>query len=616
VVDRLLASPAFGERWARHWLDLTGYADQIGTANDIFAEHAWRYRDYVIAAFNADRPFDRFIHEQLAGDLLPYGTALERARNLIATGFLVLGDLTVVEADKAKLRVDVIDQQVDKVGKAFLGMTLGCARCHDHKFDPIPLRDYYALAGIFSSTESVRRAEWGVWSWPATVELPETPAEQAKRQDRFERHRKAFGALTAERQRAEHRIGEIGAILQGKGKVSQSSGIGPAAREPLEKERRELEARIRKLAAEIEHAEFFTPAVPVAFAVHDSARPGGMRITIRGNAHALGDEVPRGFVRVVSQKQPATFPSTESGRRQLADWIASGDNPLTARVAVNRIWQRLFGEGIVRSVDYFGSRGEAPTHPELLDLLALRFVADGWSQKRLIRRLVLSRAYAMSSAHDSRSDAVDPDNRLLWRMNRRRLDAESLRDAMLAVAGTLTACGGGPGLPLEYPENTGGLRKGDVNPPSFRLARFRPEQEFVRTVYLPIIRSGPQAGPAEVRNLFDFTQPGQFAGQRPVTTVPTQALFLLNATVLKRRALELARRTTAVSGSGDDVRLDDLWLRVLNRRITAAERADSAAFLAEVRNLDPGVARESRELRAWAELCHALLASNEFLVRL
>jgi len=613
VVDRLLGSPAFGERWARHWLDLTGYADQIGTANDIFAEHAWRYRDYVIAAFNTDRPFDRFIHEQLAGDLLPYGTVEERARNLIATGFLVLGDLTVVEADKAKLRVDVIDQQVDKVGKAFLGMTLGCARCHDHKFDPISLSDYYAVAGIFASTESVRKAEWGVWSWPTVAELPETSAEQAERKARFEQHRQAIRALTAERERAAHRIGEIGVILEGHGKAGKTIASDPATREALEKERRELEARVSKLATDMEHAEFFTPAVPVAFAVHDAARPGGMRITIRGNAHALGDEVPRGFVRVVSQNRPVSIPSGESGRRQLADWIANPENPLTARVAVNRIWQKLFGEGIVRSVDYFGSRAETPTHPELLDALALRFVVGGWSQKRLIRTLVLSRAYAMSSAHDSRSDAVDPDNRLLWRMNRRRLDAESLRDAMLAVAGTLAACRGGPGLPLEYPENTGGLRKGDVNPPSFRLARFRPEQEFVRTVHLPIIRSGPQAGPAEVRNVFDFTQPGEFAGQRPVTSVPTQALFLMNARILKRRALELARRTTAVAGA--DARLDGLWLRALNRPITAAERTDSAAFLVEMRTVDPRGDPASRELRAWAELCHALLASNEFLVR-
>jgi Protein of unknown function (DUF1549)/Protein of unknown function (DUF1553)/Planctomycete cytochrome C len=614
VVDRLLASPAFGERWARHWLDLTGYADQIGTANDLFAEHAWRYRDYVIAAFNADKPFDRFIREQLAGDLLSYDTTVDRARNLIATGFLVLGDLTVVEADKAKLRVDVVDQQVDKVGKAFLGMTIACARCHDHKFDPISQRDYYALAGIFSSTESVCRAEWGVWSWPTVTRLPETAAEEAERQARFEQHRKTMRALAAERERAEHRSKDINAILEGKDKRTASGPIDVSARGLLEKERGDLQARAAKLAAEIEHAEFFAPAAPVAFAVHDSLNPGGMRITIRGNVHALGDLVPRGFVRVVSRSVPAPIPAGESGRRQLADWIASSDNPLTARVAVNRIWQRLFGEGIVRSVDYFGTRAENPTHAELLDALALRFDAGGWSQKRLIRGLVLSRAYAMSSAHESRSAAVDPDNRLLWRMNRRRLDAESLRDVMLAVAGTLGPCGGGPGLPLEYPENTGGLAKGGVNPPSFRLARFRPEQEFVRTVYLPIIRSGPQAGPGEVRNVFDFTQPGEFAGQRSVTTVPTQALFLMNAKFLKRRALELARRTTAVAS--DQVRLDRLWLVVLNRPITAAERTDCAVFLAEVAKLEMGGDSRSRELRAWAELCHALLASNEFLVRL
>ena len=260
----------------RHWLDLTGYADQIGTANDIFAEHAWRYRDYVIAAFNADRPFDRFIREQLAGDLLPYDTPHERARNLIATGFLVLGDLTVVEADKAKLRVDVVDQQVDKVGKAFLGMTLGCARCHDHKFDPIRQRDYYALAGIFSSTESVCRAEWGVWSWPTIAELPETPAEQAERKARLEQHRQAIAALTAERERAGHRIGEIGAILQGQGKAQVGPGVSTRAGTRRHSRRSGASWRpaSAQLAADIEHAEFFTPAVPVAFAVHDSAQAG------------------------------------------------------------------------------------------------------------------------------------------------------------------------------------------------------------------------------------------------------------------------------------------------------------------------------------------------------
>jgi hypothetical protein len=615
VVDRLLGSRAFGERWARHWLDLTGYADQIGTANDLFAEHAWRYRDYVIAAFNADLPFDRFIREQLAGDLLPFDSVEQRAANLVATGFLVLGDVQVVEADKEKLRVDVVDQQVDKVGKAFLGLTIGCARCHDHKFDAISQRDYYALGGIFLSTESVTRAEWGVWSWPMIATLPESPRAQAERQASLARHQQGIAKLKADREQAGRRIGEIDARLQGKTKDGKP--VVADARATLEKERRELEALRGRLAGAVEHAEVFAPAVPVAFAVRDAARPGNMRITIRGNVHALGDEVPRGFVRAVSRSLPGspTIPSSQSGRRELAEWIALGDNPLTARVAVNRIWQRLFGEGIVRSVDYFGERGDRPTHPELLDALAVRFVADGWSQKRLIRSLVLSRTYAMSSGPDSHAESVDPDNRLLWRMNRRRLDAESLRDAMLAVAGTLIDQGRGPGLPLEYPENTGGLAKGGVNPPFFHLDRFRPQQEFVRTVYLPIIRSGPQAGPGEVRNVFDFTQPGEIAGQRAVTTVPTQALFLLNARFVKQRAIELARRIT-ISANNDSGRLESLWLRSFGRQITQAERADSLAFLAGVRDLDPRIEPASRELRAWSELCHAMLASNEFLMRL
>jgi hypothetical protein len=598
VVDRLLASPAFGERWARHWLDLTGYADQIGTANDIFAEHAWRYRDYVIKAFRSDVPIDRFIREQIAGDLLKPDSDAERANNTVATGFLVLGDLTVVEADKEKLRVDVIDQQVDKVGKAFLGLTLGCARCHDHKFDPIPMRDYYALAGIFSSTQSIERAQWGVWSWPTTARLPETAEQQSARVAQLAVHQKTIERLTAERTAAQARLAALA-----------SSGSS------VDQLRHDLEATVARCNAEIEHSEFFAPAAPVAFAVRDSSNPGGMRITIRGKAHSLGEFVPRGLLSVIAAAGPIEFPSNESGRRQLAEWIASSNNPLTARVAVNRIWQKLFGEGIVRSVDYFGIRGEKPTHPELLDALAIRLVASGWSRKRIIRELVLSRSYAMASAHDGRIAAIDPDNRLLWRMNRARLDAETLRDAMLAVAGSLKPSGGGPGLPLEFRENTGGLGKGGVNPPSFQLARFRPEQEFVRTVYLPIVRSYPQAGPAEIRNVFDFTPPGEVAGQRAVTTVPTQALFLLNAPFLKRRAAELAHETAPFVDPKS--RLATLWIRVLNRPITAAESEDCLAFLDKIRQLKPGPHPEdaARDL-GWPDLCHALLSSNEFLIRL
>lgn len=610
VVDRLLSSRAFGERWGRHWLDLVGYADQIGTANDIFAEHAWRYRDYVISAFNTDKPFDRFLREQLAGDLLPFESPDQRAEQLVATGFLLLGDLTVVEADKPKLRIDVVDQQVDKIGRAFLGMTIGCARCHDHKFDPIAQRDYYAIAGILNSTESIQRAEWGVWSWPTVVELPETETQQNARLALTERHRQRIDGWKADRDRQREQKKEVDAALA----KPEAAAADEAIRTALTKTQAGLNERLQKLDADIQHAEFFLAATPKAFGVRDVTEPADMQITIRGNAYALGDKVARGFLQVASNGPAVEMPARQSGRLQLAEWIASQDNPLTARVVVNRIWQKLFGEGLVRSVDYFGLPGEKPSHPELLDQLAHQMMVESWSQKKLIRSLVLSRAYGMSSEGDKSAAAIDPDNRLLSRMNRRRLDAESLRDSLLAVSGKLIESTGGPALPLEYRENTGNLGKG-VNPPSFSLARFRPEQEFERSIYLPVIRSGPQAGPGELRNVFDFTQPAEFAGQRAVTAVPTQALFLMNSKLMKDRARDLAIRITS-STSDESARLELLWMRAFGRPISAAEKTDAIAFLTELRNEAAASKTAEPELLAWSELCHSLIASNEFLIRL
>jgi hypothetical protein len=519
------------------------------------------------------------------------------------------GDLSIVEATELA-RVDTVDQQVDKIGRAMLGMTIGCARCHDHKFDPISQRDYYALAGIFDVTDSVRRAPWGGWSFPATAELLESDDNRAAREARIKTHQNRIETLKAELQRAQERKTAIGAILK------QSAAPGEVPREALEREGKDLDARLRQIDAEITHAEFFMPAAAQAFAVRDLPEPHDMRLTIRGNPHVLGDSVPRGFPAVIPPKAAEPIPAGQSGRRQLADWVTNPENPLTARVAVNRIWQKLFGEGIVRSVDYFGLRGELPSHPELLDSMSATFMAEGWSQKRIIRKLVLSRAYRMSSRHDPAMSALDGGNKWLWRMPRRRLDAEALRDAMLSVSGRLVPISGGPALPLEFVENTGGLKKGEVNPPSFTLARFRPEQEYVRTVYLPVIRSGPQAGPAEVRNVFDFTQPAEFAGRRAATTVPTQALFLMNSRMLKSRSRELAERirTNAEDDSG---RLATLWLTVLNRLITADEQTESYAFLTSIRQQlapDSQDAPDILDRRAWSELCHALLASNEFLL--
>ncbi len=595
VVDRLLDSRAFGERWARHWLDLVGYADQVGTSNSVFAQHAWRYRDYVIDAYNNDKPFDRFIREQVAGDLLPHETIEQRSANLVATGFLVLGDIEIVEADKAKLLVDIVDQQVNKTGKAFLGMTIDCARCHDHKFDPILQRDYYAIGGFFHGTSSIYKTDRGVWSDVNTNELPETDSQKAERTQQTQAHAERLAKMQLERKQAIARKNELDELLK-------NEQLPKDERDQLTKERNEKSGQIGTLNRDILHADFFAPAVPQAHGVHDVEAPGNMNITIRGNPRALADEVPRGFLSVVTETAPHV-PQGQSGRLQLADWIASSENPLTARVAVNRIWQKLFGHGMVRSVDYFGLPGERPSHPALLDFLASRFIRDGWSQKQLIRSLVLSRTYRLGSVHDDRAHSIDPDNRLLWRMNRVRLDAEALRDAMIFVSGQLNSSTGGPAMPLEFPENVGGLNPKDVNPPNFRLARWRPSQDFERTIYLPVIRHSGQPGPAALRNVFDFPQPSQFAGQRATTAVPTQALFLMNGTVVKERAAAVAERLTK-SSEKESERLDQLWLTLLNRPLSPSERSEAEAFVLAAGD------------EAWIELCHALLASNEFLMRL
>lgn len=610
VVDRLLASHAFGERWARHWLDLVGYADQLGLDNNIFAEFAWRYRDYVIDAFNADKPFDRFVREQLAGDLLPYQSDERRRSNLIATGFLVLGDINIAELDKTKLRVDVIDQQVDKVGRTFLGMTIGCARCHDHKIDPILQTDYYGIGGIFYSTESTCMMGFKTWSTLPTARLPESPDGPAQRQAQARENAQKIEWLKRKR----NMLGQCKVALVAI-ETSKEAGIDEDWRDVVTRDRRALNERMAGIDKEVLHDEFFIPKPPCGFAVHDLPEPADMRITIRGNAHALGNVVPRGFVRVIAPAQAAAIPPGQSGRRQLADWIVDPANPLTARVTVNRIWQKLFGAGLVRSVDNFGRSGETPSHPQLLDSLARRFMKQGWSQKELIRALVLSRAYRMSSANDATAARVDPDNRLLWRMNRCRMDAEALRDSLLAVSGKLIESSGGPAIPLEYTENSFNLGPGAINPPGFNLNVYRPDQPFQRTIYLPIIRSAGQPGPAEVRNAFDFIQPAICAGQRSATSVPTQAMFLMNSTLLKESADDLAKLITQEPGD-EDRHLQALWLRVLNRPIAAAERDDARQFLDQVRGNFPGANAAETDRRAWTELCHALLASNEFLIRL
>ena len=642
VVDRLLGSRAYGERWARHWLDLTGYADMIGTSNGVFAEHAWRYRDYVIAAFNSDKRFDEFVREQIAGDLMPAKSIEDHAENIIATGFLMLGDVEIVNPDKAKMEADHIDSQVMKIGQTFLGMTLGCVRCHDHKFDPVGLEDYYGIAGMLRSSPSTHKMpDMGVWSTLNATLLPETPEQIAARKkieeeatQLIEKLNTDQKTLTAEKAEITKQLATISKAAPATGQTAQTSQASPvsdsaanaqkeASNEPqgqssadkdaLTKRRDEIDVQLKKIAADIKHAEFFKDKRPRAFAMCDGPNPADMPVYVRGNPYApAAGLVPRGVLRVASWEPFPSIPAGQSGRAQLATWLADRRNPLTARVTVNRIWQKLFGEGLVRSVDYFGVRGEAPTHPELLDHLATRFMNAGWSQKSLLRSLVLSRTYRLSSANDAAASKIDPENKLFWRMNRQRLDAEALRDSMLAISGELTRESSGPALVLENPENCGALALKGVNPPNYVHKVPRPGQDLERTIYLPVLRNN-FAGPDRVRNFFDFVNPAQTSGQRPQTVVPTQALFLLNNDLLRKRSVTLAKHVTETIRD-QDTRIAAVWLRTLGRPITSEEREEAAAFLKSVGSALN--AQGAAEFPAFTELCHVLLASNQFIFRL
>lgn len=621
VVDELLHSRAFAERWARHWLDLTGYADTIGLGRAIPAPNAWRYRDYVINAFHTDMPYDRFIREQIAGDVQRSaatgfaGDPPPTADSITATGFLAIGPWELVNGDKVQLRMDVIDRQITRVGLAFLGMTLGCARCHDHKFDPVTQADYYAMAGIFRSSVTLDGRLNGVFSAIHETALPETPAGLIARAKEMETFEKKLSLAKAESQKLSDAKQKLDAELKALHDRKDDT-LAPQIAD-LEK-KIEAESKLAgEAAAAVKLLEFLRPAEPRAMAMHDRPEAEDCAINIRGNARQLGASVPRGFVKVMlPEGKPAAFAESGSGRKELAAWIADAQNPLTARVMANRIWFHLFGQGIVRSVDNFGVRGEPPTHPALLDHLAARFVRDGWSVKKLVRGIVLTHTYRQSSAHHAEAFAKDPDNRLLWRSNRRRLDAESLRDALLAISGKLKPGSGGPSLPLGIP--------GNVNlggPPSIKDdPQIEDTMLCRRTIYQPVKRKNPFEK-LDLLAVFDFPDPNDETGQRTVTTVPTQALYLMNSPLLREVSAGTVQRVFAMADQ-DDSRLRELHRLILNRDATAVEMEKRMAFLESYQARQvaesgapeaPQASREDSRRAAWEALAHSLLASNPFL---
>jgi cytochrome c553 len=592
VVDRLLASPAYGERWGRHWLDVARYAESTGPSRNIPYPHAWRYRDYVIDAFNRDKPYDRFISEQIAGDLLPAASQAERDEQRIATGFLVLGSHDVNQRFKVRFIMDNVDEQIDTVSRSILALTASCARCHDHKFDPIPTTDYYALAGIFRSTDmcaGIRNKMGGggldYYDTAMVVRLgldaapdPRQPEKIAQAKAAFEKARSEFQAIFDK--------------PEGKAK-------GPDGRP------RQMVARLKMEKLQQEWTALTDPAMqgPVALGVRDAAAVADTEIRVRGEAEKLGPVVARGFLSAVDVPGTAKINPAQSGRLELARWLTCDKNPLTPRVMVNRVWHQLFGAGLVSSVDNFGTTGDTPSHPELLDYLAARFVSDGWSIKRLVRTIVLSRSYQLSAESNSANVAVDPANRLIWRHSPRRLEAEEIRDAMLAISGRLDPSRpkGSAAMDLKV------IELSDTSPLAKKLTEAG-SKSVHRSIYLPLLR-GLTPRSLEV---FDFAEQGMVTGHRDTTTVAPQALFLLNDPFVRQQAAALANRL--LRGEPDDAsRIRTAYRLTLSRTPTAKEIERATSYLADYAAsvTESGDASSAGEA-AWASFCQALLASAEF----
>ena len=598
VVDRLLDSDQFGERWGRHWLDVVRYAESTGMERNGTFTSAWRYRDYVIESFNRDTPYDAFIREQISGDLLDFQTNQQRDRQLIATGMLALGPKSLNESKKEKFLMDVVDEQIDVVSRSFLGVTASCARCHDHKFDPIPQSEYYALAGIFTST----RTMYGT----SKTNGNRNPGQLLSINGNEVRPVAVSGgaAGSAEEKRYQAQLKKLNrklASYEKQAKNTQSEAAKRAADKRVQNAKDDVRRVRNRLRQVTQPSSNPGQGSVLVMAVGEAGNAKNTRLRIRGEPSEYGPEIARGFLTIGSDAGTPGVNIDGSGRLELAEWIARPEHPLTARVAVNRIWQHLFGRGIVSTVNNFGVNGTRPTHPMLLDYLATRFVEDGWSVKSIIRRIMLSRVYRLSSQAQSDQLAGDPDNFLLWRMSQRRLEGEAIRDAMLAVSGQLIM-EPRTGSPVQkLGEGLVGRNiKVDVLQKDDRL----------RSVYLPIVRGAVP----EMLALFDFPEPSIVGGVRNVTTVPTQALFMMNSPVVLELSKHFANRLVS-SETGGAERVKLAYRLALSRVPTSQETKRALEFVEDtqrtLQEVDKMDAKAS-EAVAWIGICQSLFASTEF----
>ncbi len=593
LVDRLLASPQFGERWGRHWLDVVRYAESNGRERNFVYPNAWRYRDYVIESFNEDKPFDQFIREQVAGDLMEQPTN----EQLVATGFLAIGPKLLNEGDKNAFQMDLVDEQIDITTRAFMGLTVSCARCHDHKFDPIPTTEYYSMAGIFRSTETLygTKKQQGNRQASELVMLKTDAADEPSQQQQArQRMEETTAKLAAVKKRLASLQQESKTLAQ---KSKQNRDVNKIAE--VRKAINNTKKRVQDLQKELKDVTE-NGTSDQAMGVRDG-KVADSPVYIRGEVSSPKGTAPRGLLSILDPhlKQPI-LETDQSGRAELVDWIVSEQNPLTTRVLTNRVWHHLFGTGIVRTVDNFGATGEPPTHPELLDYLASRFRENGWSIKDLIREMVLSRAYQLSGDYVPANYEIDPDNTLLWRHSPQRVDAEILRDSMLLASGNLklTPANGSPvaNLDGEYGRQ---VRIDDMM-----------KDNSNRSVYLPIIRNAVP----EPLKLFDFAEPSILVGERPVTTVPTQALYFLNSKFVTEQCDRLAESLLANQEWDDATRIDRAYQRVLARPADGSEVERAKKFIEHIshRFSEDGKDPQLTTQLAWSGFVQALFGSAEF----
>jgi hypothetical protein len=582
LVDRLLDSPLYGERWGRHWLDVVRYADSNGLDENVHHGNAWRFRDYVVNSLNSDKPFDDFLREQIAGDMLDSPDVSVRNERLIATGFHTFGPKVLAEPDARKMEMDIIDEQIDTLGRAFMGLTLGCARCHDHKFDPISANDYYALAGIFKSTKTMENyrkpGKTGRW-WENAIP---TATDRIKLKEHEQQVADARTKIDNIVEQAKEQLLKTTPELKGLKPAELEAKFDASTKQEL-KTKRDALAKLQKAV----------PSQPFAMGVLEQ-KSADVAVHIRGSYLTLGDVIPRRFPIVLANTQEP-ISKDRSGRLKLANWLTKPNHPLTARVFVNRVWRWHFGQGIVETPDNFGNLGGRPTNQPLLDWLAVHFVERGWSIKQLHRTIMLTSTYQMSSSKSEPVSEIDPTNKFHSHANLRRLEVEAIRDSILAVSGQLDQKMSGTLLTLANRGYFFDHTSKDTT--SYDTNR--------RSIYLPVVRNHLY----EVFSLFDYADAGSVVGSRGTSTVAPQALFALNSEFMHNASVKLSQRVTAADLKLSETdRINRLFTLVLSREPSGQDLLSVREFLANARQQNSDAPNE-----AWRLLAHALLSSNEFV---